>query len=167
MQGIKRVVVASMLIGAAACGDRTPPLQQNARPNDVAWVDSLITQPTASPTELGFMARDSSDQAVTAPAKAIEKPAATSSRTTRHRSSGARRSSGSSGSSGSTARQGRVVTRRHTTRDAAIGAGAGAVIGAATGGRHRVRNAAVGAVLGGAAGAVIGHSVDKQTRVEY
>ena len=41
-----------------------------------------------------------------------------------------------------------MVTRRHTARDAAIGAGAGAVIGVATGGRHRVRNGAVGAVIG-------------------
>jgi hypothetical protein len=162
-----------MLVGAAACGDRTPPLQQTARPANVAWIDSLISQPTpASPMELGLAAQtDSSTQAVKAPEKTEEKPS-TSSSTRRHRSSssssGARRSS-SSGSSGTySAPQGRVVTRRNTTRDAAIGAGAGAVIGAVAGGRrHRVRGAVVGAVVGGAAGAVIGTHVDKQTRVEY
>ena len=154
MQAIKRVLVASMLVGAAACGgDRTPPLQQNARPADVAWLDSLISQPaTASPTELGMAAaKDSSEQAVNAPAKTEEKPATTSSSTShRHRSSsGTRRHSSSSGSGTYAARQGHVVTRRHTQRDAAIGAGAGAVIGVATGGRHRVRNGVIGAVVGG------------------
>lgn len=56
-----------------------------------------------------------------------------------------------------------VVTHRHTKRDAAIGAGAGAVVGGLT---HGTKGAIVGGILGGAAGAIIGHKVDKKTTVE-
>ena len=165
----------SAFAAVAACGDRTPPLQQVARPAEVSWVDSLIAQPqaTASAAELGLAAADSSAQAVEAPVK--EEPKVTRRSSSPRRSSSgsssgssSRASSGSSGTYSAPAPQGRVVVRRNTTRDAAIGAGAGAVIGAVAGGRrHRVRNAAVGAIVGGAAGAVIGHHVDKRTRVEY
>ena len=62
----------------------------------------------------------------------------------------------------------RTEVVRNTRRDAAIGAGAGAVIGAVAGGRDsRVRGAVIGAVLGGAAGAVVGHTIDTNTRVIY
>ena len=50
---------------------------------------------------------------------------------------------------------------RHTRRDAAIGAGTGAVIGVLTS-RDKVKGGIIGGVLGGVAGAVIGHTVDVQ-----
>lgn len=174
MRLIKHALVVTALAGAAACGgDRTPPLQQAARPADVAWIDSLIAQPapglaTASATELGLAAKDSAEEQVEAPVVTEPKRSTTSSSSRRSSTSSRRSSSGGSGTYSAPARQGRVVVQRNTTRDAAIGAGAGAVIGAVAGGRrHRVRNAVVGAVVGGAAGAVIGHHVDKRTRIEY
>jgi hypothetical protein len=50
---------------------------------------------------------------------------------------------------------------KHTGRDAAIGAGAGAVIGAVTS-RDKVKGGLIGAAAGGILGAVIGNNVDIQ-----
>jgi hypothetical protein len=50
---------------------------------------------------------------------------------------------------------------KHTGRDAAIGAGAGAVIGAATS-RDKLKGGLIGAAAGGILGAVIGNNVDVQ-----
>lgn len=50
---------------------------------------------------------------------------------------------------------------KHTGRDAAIGAGAGAVIGAATS-KDKVKGGLIGAAAGGLLGAVIGNNVDKK-----
>ncbi|HEV7593433.1 MAG TPA: YMGG-like glycine zipper-containing protein [Gemmatimonadaceae bacterium] len=51
------------------------------------------------------------------------------------------------------------VIVKHTKRDAAIGAGAGAVIGAVTG--HGVKGAIVGGAAGAILGGIIGNNVDK------
>lgn len=48
---------------------------------------------------------------------------------------------------------------RHTKRDAAIGAVAGGVLGAAVS-RDRVKGAVIGAVAGGVLGGIIGHTID-------
>ena len=50
---------------------------------------------------------------------------------------------------------------KHTGRDAAIGAGAGAIIGAVTS-RDKVKGGLIGAAAGGILGAVIGNNVDVQ-----
>ena len=50
---------------------------------------------------------------------------------------------------------------KHTGRDAAIGAGAGAVLGAVTS-RDKVKGGLIGAAAGGILGAVIGNNVDVQ-----
>jgi hypothetical protein len=49
---------------------------------------------------------------------------------------------------------------KHTKRDAAIGAGAGAVIGAVTS-RNKVKGAIIGGAAGAILGGVIGNNVDK------
>jgi len=58
---------------------------------------------------------------------------------------------------------GRVVTVKHTQRDAAIGAVAGAIIGAGTS-RNKVKGGVIGAAVGGLLGAVVGNSVDKEKK---
>jgi hypothetical protein len=85
---------------------------------------------------------------------------------TRRRSSSARTSTVSRGDVDVGARsEGRVVVERNTRRDAAIGAAAGAVIGAATS-KNKVKGAVIGAAAGGVLGAIIGHNVDvKKKRV--
>ena len=50
---------------------------------------------------------------------------------------------------------------KHTGRDAAIGAGAGAIIGAVTS-RDKLKGGLIGAAAGGILGAVIGNNVDVQ-----
>ena len=54
-------------------------------------------------------------------------------------------------------------TIKHTKRDAAIGAAAGAVIGAVTS-RDKVKGGIIGAAAGGILGAVIGNNVDIERR---
>jgi uncharacterized protein YcfJ len=77
------------------------------------------------------------------------------------RTSTVRRSSSSSGTYYPAPRSQVIV--KHTTRDAAIGAGAGAVIGAVTS-RDRVKGAVVGGLAGAILGGVIGNNVDKTRR---
>jgi len=173
MRVLKTVLVMSSLVVAAAC-------QRDARPAELdrqlTWLDSLVAQPatptaTASALELGMHPTLVVAQAAPAVEEAAPKAAATERRTSSpRRSSSARRSSGGSSagsSSGTYRREPRVVEVKHTRRDAVIGAGAGAVIGAVAGGpRHRVRGAIIGAAVGGVAGAVIGNNVDKTRRIE-
>jgi len=72
-----------------------------------------------------------------------------------------RRSSSSSGTYYPAPRQ--TVIVKHTKRDAAIGAGAGAVIGAVTS-RDKVKGAVIGGLAGAILGGVIGNNVDKTKR---
>jgi hypothetical protein len=63
--------------------------------------------------------------------------------------------------SGSGARSGGVVVRKNTKRDAAIGAVAGAAIGAVTSAKKdRAKGAVLGAAAGAILGGVIGNNVD-------
>lgn len=57
----------------------------------------------------------------------------------------------------------RTTVVKHTGRDAAIGAGAGAVIGAVTS-RDKLKGAVIGGVAGAVLGGVIGNNVDKTRR---
>jgi outer membrane lipoprotein SlyB len=75
------------------------------------------------------------------------------------RTSTASRSSSRSSGTYYPAPQQRTV--KHTGRDAAIGAGAGAVIGAVTS-RDKLKGGLIGAAAGGILGAVIGNNVDVQ-----
>jgi hypothetical protein len=69
--------------------------------------------------------------------------------------------SSSSRSSGTYSRPTTIV--KHTKRDAAIGAGAGAVLGAITS-RDKVKGAVIGGVAGAILGGVVGNNVDKSRR---
>ena len=100
--------------------------------------------------------------ATTAPTTAL-RSTSTPRTTTVRRTSTARRSSSSGGTYSSApvysapAPQQTVV--KHTKRDAAIGAGAGAVIGAVAG--HSVKGAIIGGAAGAILGGIIGNNVDK------
>jgi len=69
--------------------------------------------------------------------------------------------SSSSGSSARSAPAPSTHIEKHTGRDAAIGAGAGAVLGAVTS-KDKVKGGVIGAAAGGILGAVIGNNVDKK-----
>ena len=99
----------------------------------------------------------------TAPTTALRSTASTPRTTTVRRTSTARRrSSGGTYSSApvySSPAPAPVVVK-HTKRDAAIGAGAGAVIGAVTS-RNKVKGAIIGGAAGAILGGIIGNNVDK------
>ena len=87
--------------------------------------------------------------------------------TTRKSSSTSTKSSGTSTASSSTsgtapARTPTTVVEKHTKRDAAIGAAAGAIIGATTS-KDKVKGAVIGGAAGAILGGVIGNNVDKKT----
>jgi len=102
----------------------------------------------------------------TAPATSL-RSTASAPRTTVGRTTTTRRTSSPSRSSGTyssapvysaPAPQPTVV--KHTKRDAAIGAGAGAVIGAVTS-KNKVKGAIIGGAAGAILGGIIGNNVDK------
>ena len=131
-------------------------------------MEEANAQRFVSPLELGATAEEETAEAEEPmEERTVRRSSATSTR--RSAATSSRRSSSSGTYSGaSTARQPRVVTVRHTKRDAAIGAATGAAIGAVAGGRgNRIKGAVIGGVAGGVAGAIIGHTIDKSTRVEY
>ena len=87
----------------------------------------------------------------------------TAPRTTVRRTSTARRSTSSSGGYSSAPVYSAPAPQqevKHTKRDAAIGAGAGAVIGAVTS-RNKVKGAVIGGAAGAILGGIIGNNVDK------
>lgn len=86
--------------------------------------------------------------------QATVRPVSTARRTTSSSSSSGR----SSGTVAAPARREPTVIR-NTKRDAAIGAVAGGILGAATS-RDKVKGAIIGAAAGGVLGGIIGHTVD-------
>jgi hypothetical protein len=165
-----RILVISSLAGLAALGacsgnDSRP---DDALKNDLALAAQMQpyqAQQFVSPTEQQFgpngqpLAYTSPVTPVAAPAPVYRAPAPAPARarTTTRRTSTASRSSGTYYPA--PAPEPRVV--KHTKRDAAIGAVAGAAIGAATS-RDKLKGGLIGAAAGGILGAVIGNNVDVQ-----
>lgn len=107
--------------------------------------------------------------ALTAPAAALTSTAAAPRRSTPVRRTTTRRRASSGGTYSSSpvysapapAREPQII--KHTKRDAAIGAVAGGVLGAATS-RNKVKGAIIGATAGAIIGGVIGNNVDVERR---
>ena len=160
--GITTTIAALALAGACSRGSDARP--DDALKNDLALaaqVQPYQAQQFTSPGEQAYgapgMAQQYTANAV-APQPVTRAPVYRAPvRRTASRSSG-RSSSGSSGTY-YPAPERPVV--KHTGRDAAIGAGAGAVIGAVTS-RDKVKGGLIGAAAGGILGAVIGNNVDVQ-----
>lgn len=151
-------IAALALLGACSRGADSKP--DEALKSDLALAaqaQPYQAQQFVSPTEQQYGANQLAangrspyygPQPVTrAPAPVYRAPARRSS----SRSSGSR-----SGGYSAPAVEHRII--KHTGRDAAIGAGAGAIIGAAT--THSVKGGLIGAAAGGILGAVIGNNVD-------
>ena len=170
MRKIQSALVLSAMVALVGCKEEQKPVTP-----DLSFLDNLQTelameqaaaQRVVSPVELGTAEEEMEPEAPQRETT-VRRSSATSTR--RSAATSSRRSSSSGTYSGaSTARQPRVVTVRHTKRDAAIGAATGAAIGAvAAGSGNRIKGAVIGGVAGGVAGAIIGHTIDKSTRVEY
>jgi uncharacterized protein YcfJ len=130
--------------------------------NDKKVDDALNADLTTAAQAQPYSPLDSitaAERAGIAAAPALTSTATAPRRTTPVRRTAARRSSSGSVYSAPAPQRERVV--KHTKRDAAIGAAAGAVLGAATS-----RNKVKGAIIGGAAGAIIGGVIGNNVDVK-
>lgn len=157
-----RPLVISSLAGLAVLGACRG---NEARPDDAlkndlalaAQVQPYQAQQFVSPGEQAYgangqpLAYNTAAPMTRAPAPVYRAPA--------RRTSTASRSSSRSSGTYYPAPERKVI--KHTGRDAAIGAGAGAVIGAVTS-RDKLKGGLIGAAAGGILGAVIGNNVDVQ-----
>ena len=140
---------------AAACGRNSK--VDDALKNDLALASQAQPynpQQFISPTEAGYAPQRQQQYATSAPRASARPPVYAPTR----RTSTARRSSGSSGGGGYYPAPTTTV-EKHTGRDAAIGAAAGAVIGA-TSSRDKMKGGVIGAAAGAILGGVIGNNVD-------
>jgi hypothetical protein len=153
----KKILILPAALVAFACGG-------NDKKVDDALNSDLSTAAQAQPyTPLdSITAAERAGVATTPASNSLRSSTTTAPRTTVRRTTTARRSS-----SGGTYSSAPVysapapapVVVKHTKRDAAIGAGAGAVIGAVAG--HSVKGAIIGGAAGAILGGVIGNNVDK------
>jgi hypothetical protein len=154
----KKILILPAALFAFACGGP----DKNV---DAALNSDLSTAAQAQPyTPLDSITAAERAGVATAPASNSLRSTTTTPRTTTvRRATTTRRSSSSGGTYSSapvySAPAPAPVVVKHTKRDAAIGAGAGAVIGAVAG--HSVKGAIIGGAAGAILGGVIGNNVDK------
>jgi hypothetical protein len=155
----KKLVILPAALVAFACGG-------NDKKVDDALNSDLATAAQASPyTPLDSITAAERAGVTTVPAKSLTSTASAPRTTVRRTTSAPRRTTSSRSSGGyssapvyAPAPQPTVV--KHTKRDAAIGAGAGAVIGAVTS-KNKVKGAIIGGAAGAILGGIIGNNVDK------
>jgi hypothetical protein len=157
MNGLKKIwLLAPVAILAAACGKKAP--DDAALKNDLALASQqFVPNQVMSPTEQGLAVNPYTTPVQRQTVRPAPRPA-----TTVRRTSSTARSSAPVYSEPAP-QPTRVI--KHTKRDAAIGAVAGAVIGAATS-RDKVKGGLIGAAAGALIGGVIGNNVDVK-RVPY
>jgi uncharacterized protein YcfJ len=151
----KKILILPAALVAFACGG-------NDKKVDDALNSDLSTAAQAQPyTPLDSITAAERAGVATTPASNSLRSTTSAPRTTVRRTTTTRRSS-----SGGTYSSAPVYSApapqqevKHTKRDAAIGAGAGAVIGAVAG--HSVKGAIIGGAAGAILGGVIGNNVDK------
>ena len=154
----KKILILPAALFAFACGG-------NDKKVDAALNSDLSTAAQAQPyTPLdSITAAERAGVATTPASNSLRSTTTTAPRTTACRATTTRRSSSSGGTYSSApvyrAPAPAPVVVKHTKRDAAIGAGAGAVIGAVAG--HSVKGAIIGGAAGAILGGVIGNNVDK------
>ncbi|CAN5242272.1 hypothetical protein BH23GEM2_BH23GEM2_25830 [soil metagenome] len=153
MRILKTMILAPALMVAVACGRDSGQSVDAALDNDLRLAGEAYTPSFDSISALERMNAETQLTA-TQPQRAAAAPV-------RRTTAPARRTAARSSGSGTVARapQPVVVTEKNTGRDAAIGATAGAVLGATTS-RNKVKGGLIGAAIGGIAGAVIGNNVD-------
>ena len=148
---ISRLPLALLAASAlGACSKDRPALDESLRQDLSLASQAYAPQQFVSPLEGGYAANGYAPQY--APGQPYAYPAAP----VRSAARVARRSTGSIGT-----HSGGRRTVKHTKRDAAIGAMAGAAIGAVTSGRRdRLKGAVLGAAVGAVLGGVVGNNVD-------
>jgi hypothetical protein len=158
MRKLTWLVIAPAAVVAVACGRNGAPKLDDALKSDLALASQMQPTNPISPTEAGYAPQQQQLASRATPAVARRTSAPARRTSSSSRSSGVSRSSGDGGYYPSTTQAPETV-EKHTGRDAAIGAAAGAVLGATTA-RDKVKGGLIGAAVGGIAGAVIGNNVD-------
>src|SRR5437764_7472167 len=153
------ILPAALLAFACSKGDNKTTAADSALNSD------LSTAAASRPyTPLDSITAAERAGVATSTAPAALRSTSTAPRTTVRRTTTARRttsrSSGGTYSSAPVYSAPAPVVVKHTKRDAAIGAGAGAVIGAVTS-RNKVKGAIIGGAAGAILGGIIGNNVDK------
>ena len=154
MNALKKIwLMAPLAILAAACNKKAP--EDAALKNDLALASQqFVPNQVMSPTEQGLAANPYTTPVQRQTVRSAPRPTTTVRRTSSASSS---RSSGGVVYSEPAPQPTRTI--KHTQRDAAIGAVAGAVIGATTS-RDKVKGGLIGAAAGAILGGVIGNNVD-------
>ena len=148
----KKILILPAALFAFACG--------GDKKVDDALNSDLSTAAQAQPyTPLDSITAAERAGVATAPASNSLRSTSTAPRTTVRRSTTTTRRSSGTYSSAPVYSAPAPVVVKHTKRDAAIGAGTGAVIGAVAG--HSVKGAIIGGAAGAILGGVIGNNVDK------
>ena len=152
MKTLKKIwLMAPLAILAAACNTKAP--DDAALKNDLALASQqFVPNQVMSPTEQGLAANPYTTPVQRQTVRSAPRPT-----TTVRRASTTSRSSAGTVYSEPAPQPTRTV--KHTHRDAAIGAVAGAVIGA-TASRDKVKGGLIGAAAGAILGGVIGNNVD-------
>ena len=160
MRNIRGLMLVPVLVLGAACGKSDSAKMDEALRSDLstaAQQQPYQQQQVVSPSELGT-APGAPQQQYVGQGTAYRTPAPAPVRTRTVYRDRPVYSSGGSGSSGS-GRAAPQPTTKHGGRDAAIGAAAGAVIGA-TQSKNKVQGGVIGAAAGAILGGVIGNNVD-------
>lgn len=165
MRKLTWLMLAPVAMLVVACGRKGGPAVDDALKSDLALASQVQSGnlSSISPTEAGNATQQQyASRATPAVTRRTSAPARRTSSTAR--STGSR----SSGSTGGyyPAPAPTTTVEKHTGRDAAIGAAAGAVIGATTS-RDKVKGGLIGAAAGGILGAVIGNNVDVHRKVGW
>ena len=155
----KKLLILPAALFAFACskGDNSQAAADSALNSDLST--AAASRPYTPLDSITAAERAGTSNSLTSTAAAPR----TVTRTPVRRTTTARRSSSSGGTYSSAPVYSAPAPQqevKHTKRDAAIGAGAGAVIGAVTS-RDKVKGAIIGGAAGAILGGVIGNNVDK------
>lgn len=153
---MNKIILVVALLFATACGRKDSDVDA-ALNNDLVKA-SESTQVVSPVEQTPYLANGQRNPNYVSPVATTVRPIPAKTRVI-YRNRPVYRSSGSA--TQSAPRQQTVV--KHTVRDAAIGAGAGAIIGAVTS-RNKVKGAIIGGAAGAILGGVIGNNVDKTKR---
>ncbi len=152
------ILPAALFVFACSKGDKTQTAADSALNSDLSTAAASRAYTPLDSVTAAERARTAQSAALTstnpAPRTVYRAPAR---RTTRRSSSG---SSGTYSSAPVYSAPAPAPVVKHTKRDAAIGAGAGAVIGAVTS-KDKVKGAVIGGAAGAILGGIIGNNVDK------
>src|SRR5258708_12405029 len=148
------------MISALALAAVTAGAGCSKKSSDSALQNDLSLAAQQQQSHLDSVSALEANNAAAANAAALRTPAPTTTRRTTASAPRRRSTSSGSSSSGTTTTASGEVVVKHTQRDAAIGAAAGAVIGA-TPSRDKVKGGLIGAAVGGLLGCVVGNNAPK------